>query len=116
VTEDEYWVHLEFRVCREFEGLAERRYRYFWCDGFFPEEYAIEGAAPRIAGLAWICNGPAQQEHWRFVLVLPRAVESVDEIDWGSLLPPENMTRWMLFDEAKRSIEIDPAAAVPDLI
>ena len=115
MTEGEYWVRLEFRLCREFEGLPKRRYQYFWCDGLDPEEYAIEGTAPWIAGRAWICNGPAQQSQWRFVLKLPQGIESRDAIDWDSLLPPDNVTRWMSFDEEGRSIEIDPGAAVPDL-
>jgi hypothetical protein len=36
-------------------------------------------------------------------------------IDWSALLLPENMTRWMAFDESRRYIEIEPAVAVPDL-
>ncbi len=114
MTEDEYWVHLEFRLCREFAGLSERRYRYFWCDGLFPEEYAIEGLAPRIIGRAWIYNG-LKGDDWRFILVLPPSTEDREAIDWDSLLPPEDVTCWMSFDEEGRSMEIDPGAATPDL-
>jgi hypothetical protein len=42
-------------------------------------------------------------------------VISREEIDWAALLPPKNVTRWMSFDERRRYIEIEPAAAVPDL-
>src|SRR5690242_18804993 len=113
VDEKNFWGSLEFRLCREFAGLPERRYQYFWCDGFIPSEYLLGDPSPRINGKVWICNGP-QQAEWDFVLLLPRPVESREEIDWASLLPPENVTRWMAFDEGRQYIEIEPAAAVPD--
>jgi hypothetical protein len=58
---------------------------------------------PRITGKAWICNGP-QQAEWDFALVLPRPFGAAEEIDWASLLPPPNVTRWMAFDEGRRYI------------
>jgi hypothetical protein len=114
VDEADFWVALEFRVSGEFAGMPERRYRHFWCDGFIPSDYFLDGPEPIITGRAWICNGP-KQANWEFVLFLPSAVRSREEIDWGSLLPPEKMTKWMCFDEARRYIELEPAAAVPDL-
>mgnify|MGYP003387065291 CR=1 FL=1 len=114
LDEERFWVHLEFRICHEFAGLPERRHRYLWCDGFLPNEYLLDGRASRITGTAWIGDGPSQSE-WDFALLVPRSVRSREEIDWASLLPRENMTRWMSFDEAKRYLEIDPAVAVPDL-
>lgn len=109
-----FWVALEFRICGEFAGLSERRYRYFWCDGFAPKVYALDDTPPRITGIAWICNGRKQAE-WDFTLLLPRQYSSVEEIDWDSLLPPSGVTRWMCFDESQRTIEIEPSVAVPDL-
>ena len=111
--EADFWVSLEFRLCHEFAGLPERRYQYFWCDGFVPNESVLDGPSPRIMGRCWICNGP-QQAEWEFVLLLPGPVRSREEIDWASLLPPHNVTRWMAFDEDRRYIEIEPAVAVPD--
>ena len=114
MTESEYWVHLEFRLCREFAGLPDRRHQHFWCDGFVPSQYLVDGHVAKITGTVWICNGP-QQSEWQFVLLLPRTYPSREDIEWASLLPPENTTRWMSFDENTREIEIDPAAAEPDL-
>jgi hypothetical protein len=114
VDEKRYWGSLEYRLCREFAGLPDRRYRYFWCDGFIPGQFILDDARPRITGKAWICNGPAQAE-WDFALLLPGPVGSRDEIDWAALLPAEDVTRWMSFDEGRAYIEIEPAVAVPDL-
>lgn len=114
MDEDSFWVKLEISVCREFAGLSERRHRQFWCDGFVPGQYLLEGHRPRITGKAWICVGSVQNE-WDFALLLHRRFGSREEVDWASLLPPEDMTRWMAFDEARRYIEIEPAVAVPDL-
>jgi hypothetical protein len=108
-----FWRSLEFRLCREFAGMPERRLQYLWCDGFAPAEYILDGPSPRITGRTWICNGPRQAE-WEFALVLPKSFGSRPEIDWASLLPAEDMTRWMSFDEGRRYIEIEPAVAVPE--
>lgn len=113
MDEEFFWVSLEYRVCLEFAGLPERRYQYFWCDGFIPSQYLLDDAQPRITGKAWICNGSAQAE-WNFALLLPGPFASREEIDWASLLPPKGLTCWIAFDEGRRYIEIELAVAVPD--
>jgi hypothetical protein len=114
VEEANYWASLEYRVCREFAGMPERCLRYLWCDGFIPGEYLLDNPRPRITGRVWICNGPRQAE-WAFTLLLPQPCRSREAIDWASLLPPEDMTRWLSLDEAGRQMAIEPAVAVPDL-
>ena len=114
VNETHFWGALEYRLCREFAGLPERRYQYFWCDGFIAEEYDLAGPSPRITGRCWICNGQRQAE-WEFALILPAPAAAREEIDWESLLPGEGMTKWMAFDEDRKYIEIEPAVAVRDL-
>ena len=114
MDETAFWGSLEFRLCREFAGMPERRLQFLWCDGFIPSEYILDGPAPNITGRVWICNGPRQAE-WEFTLLLPRPFRSREEIDWAALLPTENVTRWMSLDENGRRVEIEPAVAVPDL-
>jgi hypothetical protein len=113
MKEGDYWVRLEGRVDREFAGMADRHLQYLWCDGFIPVDYLVDDPTPRITGWTWICNGPMQEE-WEFTLFLPRSVRSRDAIDWASLLPPENVTRWLALDHRRRRVEIEPAAASPD--
>jgi hypothetical protein len=114
MSEADFWVSLGYRLCHEFAGLPERRSQYFWCDGFIPSECLLDGPSPRITGRCWICNGPRQAE-WEFALLLPKPFGSREEIDWTALLPPQDVTRWMAFDEGRRYIEIEPGVAVPDL-
>jgi hypothetical protein len=114
VDEGDYWVSLEYRVCREFAGMKDWDLRHLWCDGFIPERYRLSGSEPRITGRAWICYGTRQHE-WKFTLFLPHPVGSREEIDWASLLPAENVTRWLALDQVGKHIQMEPSAAVPDL-
>lgn len=114
MSETEYWGHLEYRVCHEFSGMPGKQLRHFWCDGILPCEYKLNEPSPRITGRAWICDDQ-EQENWEFTLFLFKPVASQSEIDWEALLPPRNTTRWMSLDIARKYIEFEPAAAVPDL-
>ncbi len=114
MNEKYFWESLEFRLCREFAGLPERRHRNLWCDGFIPSDCVLEGVSPRITGRCWICTG-SLQANWSFALLLPKPFGSREEIDWAALHPADNVTRWMSFDEQRRHIEIEPGVAVPDL-
>jgi hypothetical protein len=112
VTETDYWEHLEYRVCREFEGMEDRALRFFWCDGFIPQEYLVDDPSPRITGLAWIGSVP-RQEQWAFELVLPNTVRSLEHVPWHTLLPAEDVTDWLSIDLEKRQIRIVPSVGVP---
>jgi hypothetical protein len=114
MDESDYWLSLEFRICREFAGMSDNHLRFLWCDGFTPQRYLLDDPTPRITGRAWICNGQRQDE-WDFTLFLPHPVDSPDKIDWASLLPSENVTRWLAVDQRGKRIQIEPSAAVPDL-
>jgi hypothetical protein len=115
VTEAEYWKELEFRLCVEFAGLPERRFRYWWCDGLLAQQYRLDENPPRITGVAWLGDNAAGTR-WEFALLLPERAAAIESIDWASLLPAENMTCWMSFDEERKYLEIEPAAAKPDLL
>ena len=114
MSESEFWSHLEYRVCHEFSGMLEAHFRSRWCDGIIPTDYQLHLPYPRITGRAWICEGRGQ-ENWEFTLLLDNAVASPSDINWESLLPPNNTTRWMALDLARKHIEFEPAAAVSDL-
>lgn len=97
--------------------MPDNHLRFLWCDGLEPETYLFDQNPPRITGRAWIGNGPKedQMHRWSFTLLLPPTAASHDLIDWASLLPADNTTRWLSIDLENRLLEIDPAAAVPDL-
>jgi hypothetical protein len=94
--------------------MPDRALRSYWCDGFIPESYELTATTPRISGRAWICKGRTQEE-WRFALFLSGPVESRGSINWAAHLPPDNVTRWIAFDEKAKLLKIEPSAAVPDL-
>lgn len=114
MNESDYWLRLEYRLCSEFEGLLENHLRFLWCDGFTPQQYLVDDPLPRVTGLVWICNGQIQDE-WEFTLLLPHPVGAPSEIEWSSLLPADSVTRWLAVDPIGKRVEIEPAAAVPDL-
>jgi hypothetical protein len=113
VNEADFWLRLEYRVSREFGGMQENHRRFWWCDGFDPQQYFLDDATPRITGRACLCNGP-REDDWEFTLFLAEPVGSQEQIDWASLLPPDNVTRWLAVDERRKCIQIEPSAAVPD--
>src|SRR4051812_15763049 len=114
MSESDYWLALEFRLCGEFPGFAEKELRRYWCDGISPYEYVLaDPQRPRITGRATLVYVQDYQE-WKFTLLLPRPVASREEIDWQSLLPPDNMTRWLWLDPFHKRLEIEPGVAVPD--
>lgn len=115
MTETDFWLSLEFRLCGEFMGMPTKQLRRYWCDGIYPTQYLLDGPAPRITGRLWLCEGQRRQEEWDFTLLLPHPVASREEINWAVLLPPDNVTRWLSLDRQRKSIEMEPAVAVPDL-
>ena len=113
MDESNFWETLMFRVSAEFRGMPARELRRFWCDGFIPERYLLDDSPPRIVGQVWICEH-RDQENWEFVLLLPHSLRSRDEINWKSLVPPADVTRWMTLDKRAKRIKLEPAAAVAD--
>jgi hypothetical protein len=93
-------------------GFADRRLSGYWCDGFLPDRYLLDGPSPRIEGRAWL--GTRGQEAWKFTLLLTDPVASREGIPWASLLPSPDMTRWLTVDTDGKRLVIEPAVAVPD--
>jgi hypothetical protein len=113
MIECDYSIDLELRICREFRGMPENHLRFLWCDGLDPEQYLLDGPSPCITGRAWICNGQLQDQ-WEFRLLLNNPVDLPSKIDWPSLLPSDNVTRWLAVDPLGKRIQIEPGAALPD--
>lgn len=113
MDEAEFWGRLEYRVCREFNGIVEFQKLGLWCDGFAPGDYDLNETPPRIRGVAWICPGQDQQS-WQFTLVVNQVAVRREMTDWGALLPAENVTKWLSLDFEAKHIELEPGAAVPD--
>lgn len=114
VDESDYWGRLEYRVCHELAGLSHIVGRLYWCDGFVPDQYILDGPSPCILGRAWLVIGSNYDELWAFTLLLNRSVLSVEEIDWSALLPADDVTRWLTVDRKRKQLILEPSIAVPD--
>jgi hypothetical protein len=113
MEEADFWVALEHRVCGELAGLADRRLRFLWCDGFAAEELDLDGERPCVRGRVWIYGH--RRAPTRFTLYLGGAAGvSRRHIDWAALLPAEDVTGWLTPDLADGTLTIDPYAAVHD--
>ncbi len=107
MSEADYWVSLEFRVCREFAGMEECRKLGLWCDGITPYGYAFELDRPVVTGSAWIGVRRSMDE-WSMTLVPPGQPGARFGVDWDSLLPPDGVTGWLTVDLEGQHIEIEP--------
>jgi hypothetical protein len=105
MSEDDFWGLLQFRMNRP--GATSGKLGY--CDGFEPKHYHLDGSLPHIAGRVGFVSG-RQARDVAFTLVLRRPVNSPEEIDWATLLPPDGATGWLT--EHGDRIEIAPSRAV----
>ena len=110
MDEKEYWPRLEYRICAEFAGFADKHLRYYWCDGLIPDDYDLGAEDPCIRGRAWCGSAPAE-ELWSFTLLVGHAANSAEEIDWSTLLPEGHMTGWLGPDMHCKTLRIDPLSA-----
>ena len=97
MKEFDFWASLEFRVCAEMSGIEECREKGLWCDGFIPEDYHLGLSGCYVTGRAWICFGQDQQP-WEYRFDLPKGTRDLSSMDWESLIPPANVTKWMSID------------------
>ena len=114
MDEPEFWPRLEYRLCGELGGFAERDIRRLWCDGFVPVQFVLDDQSPRILGHAWMGLGRGTQEKWEFTLLRGRSPNSREEIRWDTILPRDNVTRWLTVDLHDKYLVIEPAVAMPD--
>jgi hypothetical protein len=112
IDESDYWVALEYRICREVEGFAEEPLRRFWCDGLEPLCYHLDPPEPCVRGRAWF--GPTGQDVWDFTLLLDPATRARSDVDWAALLPDERLTGWLSPRPHDRRLVIDPLGGHPD--
>src|ERR1700727_1300551 len=94
LEERDFWVRLEYRVCAEFQDLADSSLHYFWCDGLIAEQYDQQDGELQVRGTAWIGHGD-RQERWRFVLQAGQPPADSGGADWAALLPDDNLSGWL---------------------
>jgi hypothetical protein len=94
MSETVFWGALRFRIIRSGQ-LAALGY----CDWLEVKRYCIGPPDARIEGRAgFVGRGPASKTY-KFILVLPQQVESLDALDWQSLLPDPERPGWVKIEE-----------------
>jgi hypothetical protein len=106
IQEPEFWKRLEYRICAELAGLADRQLRHYWCDSLVPGDYDLARAEPRISGVAWC--GRNGQEQWQFTLITGQQATPREHINWPALLPSDQLTGWLTPDPQNKTLRIDP--------
>jgi hypothetical protein len=103
MSEANFWEQLRLRinqesVSRDFPLLG-------WCDWFEPKRYQFGGDSPCITGrVGFVGNNKVAQLD--FVLFLPSAVASLDEIEWETLLPGLDAAGWLSVSPLENRLEI----------
>jgi hypothetical protein len=121
MTEPEFWLRLEYRLCSELYALADKELTGFWCDGLRPDAFDVGSDGAFISGLVWLGRPRRKhgrgggQEAWRFLLLAGNAVQRREDIRWADLLPADDVTGWLSMDDSNRLLTIRPLAAYPDL-
>ncbi|HZZ44269.1 MAG TPA: hypothetical protein VFE58_15145 [Tepidisphaeraceae bacterium] len=110
----EFWSNLEYRVCREIDGLRNRQFPGLWCDGFIPDPFDPATIPPALTGIAWMGNGSSHQDPWHFTLILPNNIAAESDLDWNALIPPDTATGWLSLNPSSRTLIINPNAAYAD--
>jgi hypothetical protein len=108
MSEDEFWTLLRFRKMSGVPGSTEKLPGY--CDWFEPKRYFLDGLAPRITGRMGFFSSNAV-DHLDFTLFLRHAVRALEEIEWATLIPPDECGGWLLYDKDFGRIEINPSFA-----
>jgi hypothetical protein len=108
IKEADFWPRLEYRVCREMNGIPHCKRAALWCDGFLPEQYFLDNAPGYIEGQVWIGRGSRHQEEWRFRLLLGSPLASVKDIPWSEVLPPDGVSGWLMVDTQRKRLEVKP--------
>jgi hypothetical protein len=104
--ENDFWIRLEFRVCREIERTPIFRRQQLRCDGFIPESYLLDRSPRSITGAVWIGSGTSQ-EQWTFRLLLPSSSSTASQVAWSEIVPQEEATGWLGVNANKKELRVD---------
>jgi hypothetical protein len=106
MTEEEFWLTLEYRLSRELSALSDKHLRFLMCDGFVPDEHQPQDDA--IVGYAWIGDG-SNQEQYRFRLSLPPDARNEKGLNWNAMVPTVDAgASWFSIDRDTKRLELRP--------
>jgi hypothetical protein len=94
MSESEFWGALRLHII-----LSGQLAALGYCDWLEVKRYCIGPPDARIEGfVGFVGRGPASKMY-KFILVLPQNLESLDALDWASLLPDPERPGWVMMEE-----------------
>ena len=94
MSESEFWGALRFRII-----LSGQLAALGYCDWLEVKCYRIGPPNACIEGLiGFVGRGPASRSY-KFIFLLPRDLESLDALDWASLLSGPERPGWVKIED-----------------
>jgi len=103
MDEWQFWELLASRVNQCWPAVRGDQPGYF--DHFEPTRYYLGGQSPRITGRVEFVSRQCVEDS-TFTVFLRQSVDSLVEIQWASLLPPNGAMGWLT--DGIKGIEISP--------
>jgi hypothetical protein len=101
LSETEFWAALRSRIILSGHAAA---LGLGYCDWFEVKRYKIGAPDACIEGLVGFVGRGRQHKTYKFILILPQDVDSLDALDWRSLLPDPEQHGWLEIEEGLISI------------
>lgn len=99
MSEHEFWQALRVLINRSGQLPTVGH-----CDWFEPKRYLLGAPNSRIEGFVGFVDG-SHAAKYEFTFMLPDHLESIDELDWRSLLPHPKRRGWVWIEKALIAID-----------
>jgi hypothetical protein len=103
----EFWLHLEYRISREFSASRDNGIRFLGVDGFVPGAVEPQLDQNRVLASAWVNGDHRMDGICRVTLFLDAAAaDAFRSDDWRKLVPAEDAHGWLSVDKAASHITV----------
>ncbi|WP_395672902.1 hypothetical protein [Inquilinus sp.] len=103
----EFWLHLEYRISREFSASRDNDTRFLGVDSFVPGSIEPQLDRNRVLASAWVNGDRRIDGICRVTLLLDAAAaEAFRSNDWRKLVPAEDVHGWLSVDKASSHITV----------
>ena len=107
MKEAEFWDNLKHRLNVRKAGSTQMLILPGWCDLFTPLKYNHNEPEPRISGRVRFLTVSSAYDV-EFLLHLHEQSETIEQINWETLIAPEGAVGWITFNPYENRIELRP--------